>query len=871
MEEKKIKYGLLHCHSENSQYDSALKVTELIRIAKEMGAPAVTLTDHGTMSGIDDFLSAAKENGINGIPGVEAYIKEDNDLSRRHLILLAKDEAGYHAISKAVTDSNRRIFSTRVKEYPCMNQEILNKYFGPDAEGHGHVIATSACVAGVLASILLANKEIDVEIEKQKKKLSTLEFNPTDSSYERNKKRLEDLENMLADAVVKRDELKKLSEQKFAKKEKAVAALIDLPEYEERLSALEKEKEESRKAKEILPDVKAAIAKAKKETTLLKKKIKEFEEKAEQFFKLRDAILELEKGKRSDEELSMATKKAALEYQSLFGSGNFYVEVQYHGIPDEAECMPKLVQIAEELNIPIVAANDVHVGRNTPEDFRARQILRSIPLLTLGMYSESSPYDEELYIKSDEELEKSLLYIMPRGTALMAIQNVGKIMDACHVELSKTPHYPKFIPEVAGETADAALERMAREGIEWRFPNKEGWDDVHEARLRRELKVIQDMGYSDYHLIVKDFLEYGRLLGRLPKEEIEGATYDKAELKNYLEQKGYDVGQGIGPGRGSAVGSLVCYLLGITAMDPLKYDLLFERFLNVERVSLPDIDSDFSPTLRDKVIAYVRNKYGQDSVTCIMTKGTQAAKGAIRTCARMLGMEKYNDKLALLNLGDTLAKAIPNGVGIKLKDYTENHWEDEDGNRYDKDPKTKGSRYVTGLREQYKDNPDAIEILKDALRIEGTFTQYGMHAAGVIISDGKPVSDYVPLMWDNVNETWKTQCDMVQAEEHGLLKMDFLGLRNLAIITDAAMLIKKRKRIHLDMERLPMEPIVFEKIFAEGKTNSVFQFEGSGMKKLLKQFKPTCFEDIILLVAAYRPQINGAFNVNHITHGCLFS
>lgn len=388
------------------------------------------------------------------------------------------------------------------------------------------------------------------------------------------------------------------------------------------------------------------------------------------------------------------------------------------------------------------------------------------------------------------------------------------------------------------------FEREVKKGIEWRYPNGFPDCDEYQERLNYEMEVIISMGYADYLLVVKDFLEYGRLLGFVPKNKIEEAPLTITELKEYIHKNGWkNGGLRIGPGRGSAVGSLVCYLLGITALDPIKYGLLFERFLNPERVSMPDIDSDISATTRQKVIQYVQNKYGEKAVCGIMTTNAQAPKGAINIAAKYYGLKTY--QTALTSLGREMAKMVPSDVGTSFLTKV------DDSGKVDPDGKFTLLEY---MKEEYKHNTDALEILHWASVTEGCFTAYGAHAAGIVISDNDDVSDYLPLRWNSSSNMFTTQCDMVQTEENGLLKFDFLGLKTLDIITETLFMIESDHGLIIDPLTIPLDDEkVFKTILSTGKTNSVFQLESAGMKNMLKRFKPTCFEDLIILVSMFRP------------------
>lgn len=304
------------------------------------------------------------------------------------------------------------------------------------------------------------------------------------------------------------------------------------------------------------------------------------------------------------------------------------------------------------------------------------------------------------------------------------------------------------------------------------------------------------------------------------------------------------MGYGVGPGRGSGAGSLVNYCMGITALDPLQYNLLFERFLNKERVSMPDIDVDFSNEIRDNLIQYVMKKYGSSAVAYIRTVMTQLAKACIQNMARVRGYEMYpmpekeqgkkskeiceQGRKEIRRIGEELCKNISNKTGTLSE------------NRDD-------------ILKDYETSKEHRIILDRAVSIEGTITAFSVHPAGIIIGDGKPLSSYIPMYYNTQKEQWAVSCNMVEAEEIGLLKMDFLALKNLDIISESIRRIKKNYRIEIDPEKLPFEDEVFSHIFAEGRTSFIFQFESDGMKKMLREFKPDSFEDLILLVAAYRP------------------
>lgn len=802
----RIKYGILHTHTEFSIRDSAQTIEQLFARAKELGAPAVAITDHGILTGIIDFMKKGAETGIKPIPGVEAYFTydgKDETKSRQHLILMAKDLQGYHAICRAVYQSYQYI----VRDEPCMDMEILRNTFGPGTEGHGHVIATSACVNGVLASILLENETVRKSIEKlerQRDKYHPMDNEVSDAVYQE-----EQMANEIAELIQKRESLTEQSKINLTGLKRRLKSLReDDPEYAETKKQLNEKTAEKERIADEIAAVKRDIAAKKRAKSDFSKSISKMKESAEKWLSVNEKIDAIEKTKKSDAVLYDAAKARAEELRDIFGAGNFYIELQFHRLESERDVMPRLAVLAKQTGIPVVAANDAHYATNSYEDVRARSLVAAMrfnqPVETGG-----EGYGE-LYIKDDAELTDMLGEILPTYIVRAAMENVGKIVDACNVEMTHGKHYPVFPTPDNGETAEERLRRLAVEGIGKRYPGKR-WTKSLQERMDYELNIINTMGYADYLCIVQDFLDYGRQLG-----------YDSPE----------GVGYTIGPGRGSAVGSIVCYLTGITSVDPIRYGLLFERFLNPERVSMPDIDSDFAPEVRDRVIEYVRNKYKSattrddaEPICSIITKGTMQAKAAIRNVARVTDIP--------VSVADDMARQVPPGPHVAIDD-------------------------IPNLKEQCDANPVVKQLIDDAKLVEGTVINYGVHAAGVIIADNGDVGKYVPL-YRNITKNkavgpWVAQLDMGQCEnDAGLLKMDFLGLNNLDIITDTLRRIKRNYNETVDVENLPEETEVFSEIFSGGNTDSVFQFESSGMKDMLRQFQPNSMEDIVLLVAAYRP------------------
>ncbi|CCJ33568.1 DNA polymerase III alpha subunit [Caloramator australicus RC3] len=475
-------------------------------------------------------------------------------------------------------------------------------------------------------------------------------------------------------------------------------------------------------------------------------------------------------------------KRIALELEDIFGRGNFYLELQDHGIEEQRTVNEKLIDLSKETGIPLVATNDVHYVNK--EDAVAHEILLCIQTgKTIDDEDRMKFPTDEFYLKSPEEM-KRLFDFVPE-----AIENTIKISERCNVELEfNKPKLPKFdVPD--GKEANVYLRELCFNGLYERYkePSKEVIN-----RLNYELEVIEKMGYVDYFLIVWDFIRFAR--------------------ENNIM---------VGPGRGSAAGSIVAYTLGITKIDPIKYNLLFERFLNPERISMPDIDSDFCYERRQEVIDYVFKKYGEDRVSQIITFGTMAARAVIRDVGRALNYS-YAEV-------DTIAKMIPMELGMTIDRALELN------------PELKG---------EYENNERIRHLIDIARSLEGLPRHSSTHAAGVVISSA-PLVEYVPLTKNE--DTITTQFPMTILEELGLLKMDFLGLRTLTVLRDAVDLVYKNKGIKVDLDSIDFEDQSVYEMISQGKTEGVFQLESSGMTNFMKELKPSSLEDIIAGISLYRP------------------
>ena len=477
-------------------------------------------------------------------------------------------------------------------------------------------------------------------------------------------------------------------------------------------------------------------------------------------------------------------KAAALKYEECFGTGNFFLELQDHGLPQQKTVNPQLLRLSEETGIELIVTNDVHY--TNAEDAEAHDILLCIQTGKKLQDEDRMRYEGgQYFVKSEEEMQALFPY------AKQALENTQKIADRCHVEIefgkTKLPKYD--VPD--GYTAWEYLNRLCFDGLAQRYPKQQAQE--LKSRLEYELDVIKTMGYVDYFLIVWDYIHFAK-----------------------------EHGISVGPGRGSAAGSLVAYTTGITNIDPIKYSLIFERFLNPERVSMPDIDVDFCYERRQEVIDYVVKKYGKECVTQIVTFGTLAARGVIRDVGRVMDMP--------YSFVDSISKNVPSELNITIQ------------KALDMNP---------DLRKIYEEDEGVKKLIDMSKRLEGLPRHTSTHAAGVVISQ-KPMDEYVPLS-RGVDGMVTTQFTMTTLEELGLLKMDFLGLRTLTVIDSAVRLAEKDTGKKIDIDHIDYNDQKVLDSLGTGRTDGVFQLESSGMKNFVKELKPHSLEDIIAGIALYRP------------------
>lgn len=859
--------GASHAHTDNSLHDGFQSVDSLCKTLKEKGAEVAFISDHGTCMGWDDFDQAAKKVGIRPIFGVEAYYTDESEM-RMHLLLYAKNEEGMRQIQLAM--SRGKVITTAKDEdsgVTCLTDQALELLKG------GNVIATSACIAGVFGSIPLYNMRLDKKIQKAegevKKMTEGLDYQAKKNAFENADQDFVALKKRLSEAkAAGKKSFSAKQKQIERRKNKLEAAQAAFERYlvEEseksaksvivKLAQLEQHPETPDDFQDALERAKASIEKSEKalsaamhENEALAASVNELETAVAELQQKRadakkvfdeaskvmakannreDTIRELKKKKLSKKDSLELFKTRYRKMHEVFGAyGNFYMEVQNHGLQEEAAIYPWLAQFARSNNIPLVAANDAHYSRRDPDEMFAWLVKRSNRFKKWEAPKEDS---SEYYLKTDDELSDALLKILPADMVDEAMRNVAKIADECRAEIRKESHAPK------AKSADPAKELMeiARAAIPVKYSGDKKWTAEYEERLMYETKIIHEMGFDDYFLIVWDIIRIARMVGGLSYEKLDElkASMDNLtmeQLMSFITTYNTEPNLSVGLGRGSGAGSIVCYLMGITNVDPIEHNLLFERFLNPERISMPDIDTDFRSDIKDVLLRYMKLRYGDRAIAQILTKSYLKGKSSIDRASKMLALRDDSNYLAI-------AKKLKNKPGI-------------DFNKPLSDESNKSA-----LMDDCGSDIEA-EIAKTAVLIDGSIDHIGLHAAGVIISDNEDLAEHIPVAWDVGSKTWKTQCDMIQCEgKHGLLKIDALLLKTLDIITYTLRLIKKyHPNDKVDIENLPIEKEVFQKIYAAGDTKAVFQFESAGMVSFLKRLNPTEFVDIVAANAMYRP------------------
>lgn len=849
-------YEESHLHS-REQFKADNPPKDVVKRYKELGFDSIHLTQHGVAAIVWDFKPIAEKEGLKLVPGVETAYQEkakkgenglmqaDSSLPQSELIIHALNDDGWKAISMAISASQT------VDGLSLMSDKILSEFFGEGTIGHKNVVATTASINGPIAQIYRENAIAEISAQEVFKKRDSATGGEIPESYF--KKLTDKIAELTSELTSVKDEIKevkKVAGFNFKPREKALEKIKSASgetsqAFVDAYLKLSEDRKISKQAKLSLQPLKDESARLTKRISALNSELKEFEKLNEKNALYSEEVSEIMSKVTPNEELDNKAKKTLLKLEKIFGKGFLYVEIQNHGSEDQKRVFPKIVNLARANKTPLIASNDVHMLDNSESEMLKRQILKGLEFPKTPKWFDLAPHETEMYIKSGEEVKNSLLAIFPQDVVEEAMLNTLVLTELSNVNFTVVDHHPKYKDE-EGTASEEIFMALINQGIKKKFPD--GLDKEHQDRLDHEVHVMKSMGYVDYHLIVNDFNQYASEYDAIPFDKIEEAPLNRKDLLEWKKDNQFETPVGLtnGTGRGSAVGSLVCDLLGITHLDPMKYELLFERFLNPERVSMPDIDSDISRTVRPIAIDYVQDKYGKDCVAGIMTQNAQAPKGAVRIAAKSYGLytnrKNYQDNGAklFLSLGDKIAKAIPNTPGLSFSSLI--------------NPDEENSLTILQyLQSEFAQDKDALKIIEWAHNIEGVFTSYGSHAAGIVITDGTPVSEIVPLRWNDKLKLYTTQCDKDVAEQNGMLKFDMLGLKTVDIINDTLWEMNK-SGVVIDTNHLPLNDAeVYKEIFAKGKTDSVFQFESQGMKQMLKRFKPENFEDLIILVSMFRP------------------
>lgn len=857
---EQLMYGSSHTHFEDL-FDTANDKKKMVCEFVSLGAKRVALTGHGAMFAYEDLkelVATLKETkqipeDFEIIPGVEVYFGD----KAKHMVLVAEDYEGYQQICRVVTDSAKNTKSSKSssedQEYltPIVTIENLEKNLGVNP---GHVYMTTACIGGVFAKPLGLDEEPFIkEIDKHEKKYQdilrkSIEASSIIAEWERitkdpaNKKMVKKEKEALAKALEEGDE------------EAAAPLLQRQKNYEEMLAYKEENKKSADQAKRVMKSLEnSAVVGQQLEIeyqTFLDDYPKRFEEAKELYYKL----------------------------ESIFGKNNIYFELQNHGLPVEKKCFNNVIDLAYEVKNPhFIASNDVHIGdRKGSETWEQSVLKRRVEMFNRFKTIYKRDDEEEYGIKTNSELKEELLKIVephkdkngvthsPEEIVDNAIENIKEALEPCKVVFPKigldvdkgeTNFYPKFCEDEVAE-----FKKEVEEGIKNKFPK--GLPKGYRERIDYEMDIICSMGYAGYHLIVKDYIEYGILLGYLrTEEEIDNAPLSIEELNKYIDDNNIPrVGMGVGPGRGSAAGCECAYLIGITDVDPIPYGLMFERFLNPSRHSMPDIDTDFKDDIRERLYEYIKSRYGEECVSKVCTKAEAHGKKAgdiSRGYLAVLEGEGKTDaeKTTLKSQYIQANKRVSAMIDKYMKENGLNTTKVESG-----------TIAANALFEERNQNPieNDEEFRKEQAilgmigKIAGIPSNISMHACACLIS-GKPLSDVIPLAWNDAKQKMTTQCLYPQAENLGLLKMDLLNIKNLTVITKVMQDVRKdgieddKLLTEEGIREMLQDPNIYREIFSKGRTKGVFQFESEGMTKMLKDFEPECFDDVIVLVAAYRP------------------
>lgn len=855
--------GSLHFHTQYSMQDSCASIEEYVKTAKEMRMTSIAVTDHRNCAAWVEFMNTCNRYGIKPILGVEIdlqwdYLGEKYPLYR-HMILLAENRYGMETICRLVSGSGKNL----KREKPVVTRELLESTM---KERPGGVICLSGCIQGILSAPFFVNRKIDKILQKKNVHVAGELAEKTKVLSDREK----DLKEIQQDLLSIEKETGELSltasktysdREKELKKRKRSDPLFDELAYMQEMNRIEEEKEETQEAKKELRKLRSFQQDKEKEQRLLSKEKEKLEKEADALREQAEEVEYLTGRKRDEKSAFSLACSTARYYRELFGEENFFIELQYHGLPEEKLVLPYLTSMAYHFNIPVVATNDGHMVQK--EDIDRLSFTRS---MRFNQWEEPTDCDRELYLKSNNELYDWLVKGgVDKETAYEAICNIGRISVRCQSDEyePKNSFCPKFRGEdgtiLTDEEADMLISIKIERGVLKRFS---GFFTEEEGRTLQEEKDREEQFLQEHSLSRPIELD-AAVMNKLPEEyrermqmELETFRLETFRQKNVVHYHlivedilRYARSQdpyGVGPGRGSCNGSLICYSIGITQLDPVRNGLLFERYLNPDRITMPDIDMDFANGIREDIIGYCRTRYGEECVASIRTVNTFGAKDAIRQAANVLAWKKYPIPKGKKGTDPLLDQRIEEAEQAQ-KDYQQ--IAEKLKNTFKEGFSLKESKDIL-----LKENPGTIpeKIITLAAEVEGSLKNFSTHAAGIIISDGTPLRNVVPMMC-NSNGVWFTAWDKEEVEQMKLLKMDFLGLTTMDVISETCRNIHDKTGKWIDLYRLPLDDPEVYKLYCTGDTSAVFQVEGDNMTTFLLNLKPSCFTDLVLAIAVFRP------------------
>ena len=787
-----MSYGILNAHSEHSLHQSTSKITDIIKKSKKIGATHVAVSDINTMTGCIQHIETCAVYNVRPLVSCELSILDDIYVYR--IILYALNYVGFQNISHLLTMANMKLLNDDVEKPYLLYSELKSDI------DHTNVIISTGGIEGMIGSVLTHNDCLKKQIRILTDKMNMLD-SPNDAAYIKNKEIVEKNIQIIEMLEHKKTSLNTIAKKNYSRKKKGIQAYKGTERYFSELDKLANDMEQTELSKVELVEITKEISNLKKTTTIIKKKIKQMEISHIEYKELEARKEQIQKNIYENEESLVL--QLLQKYKKIMGE-NFFIQVSANQVMKKLN--QKFIKLAAAASVSYYITCESYMT-----DKGCDSNVQYMRNMDAEAWEETNPIIKEQYIMSEEDVKLILKEQLTENEIVEGLKANSEICDRIDFKMPVQKHYPKYIENNGSVCKDSAalLQTCVKEGIKQRNYQDIVKNDIYAKRLEYELSTIINMGFADYLLIVADFIKYA---------------------KNYIiENTDSHIGIAVGPGRGSAAGCLVCFFMGITNIDPIKFNLKFERFLNPNRVTMPDIDIDFSDEIRPSIIQYVTEKYGKDSVSQIRTSMTQQANASIRNAARLIGI-KHGDKMKYADAADKICKLIPQKSCIT--DCKSNILQEfQNDVRYE----------------------DIKEIIYYAENTEGLMSSLGVHPAGVVIGDSKPLQNYIPLLYNQSLKSWVIQCDKDEAERIGLLKMDFLIVKILDKLTETIRRIYKYTGKKLDLENIPYEKEVFDNIYSNGNTQAVFQCESEGMRKVLMDFEPENIEDLILILAVYRP------------------